>query len=111
MYTQAVHPELYRMAQEYAEGLTDEELMFVLCDLNVTFRDNLFNELFRRYRTRITSWCVRLTRNRGRALDLAQEIFFKAYLHRRRFRGDSKFSRFDERRLVVRSRLNRGRQH
>jgi DNA-directed RNA polymerase specialized sigma24 family protein len=92
MDPQAVHPELYRMAQECAEGLTDEELMLVLCDFTVTFGDNLFSELFRRYRIRVTSRCLRLTRNRGRAPDLAQEVFFKAYVRRYSFRGDSKFS-------------------
>jgi Sigma-70 region 2 len=92
MYSQTVHPELYRMAQECAEGLMDEELMLVLCDFTVTFRSNLFRELFRRYRIRVTSWCFRLTRNRGRARDLAQEVFSKAYRRRYSFRGDSKFS-------------------
>jgi hypothetical protein len=92
MYSQAVHPELYHMAQECAEGLTDEELTLVLCDFTVPLGDNLFTELFRRYRIRVPSSCFRLTRNRGRALDLAQEVFFKAYLHRNSFRGDPKFS-------------------
>jgi hypothetical protein len=92
MSSHTVHPELYRMAQECAEGLVDEELMLVLCDLRVTFGDNLLNELFRRHRTRVTSWCFRLTGNRGRARDLAQEVFFIAYLHRHSFRDDSKFS-------------------
>jgi hypothetical protein len=92
MYSQAVHPELYRMARECVEGLTDEELMLVICDLTDSFGDNLFSELFRRYRVRVTSWCFRLTRNHGRALDLAREVFLKAYLYRHSFRGDAKFS-------------------
>jgi hypothetical protein len=92
MYSQAVHPELYRMAGECAEGLMDEELMLVLCDFPVTFGNKLYRELFRRYRIRVTSWCFRLTGNRGKARDLAEEVFFKAYLQRYSFRGDSKFS-------------------
>jgi RNA polymerase sigma factor (sigma-70 family) len=92
----AVHPELYRMAQNCPESLTDEEVMAVLCDPNVVHGDslgeNLFGELFRRYHTRVASWCLRFTRNRGRALDLAQEVFFRAYRHRHGFRGDSRFS-------------------
>jgi RNA polymerase sigma-70 factor, ECF subfamily len=93
MPTQAgVDAELYRMAQHCPEGLTDEEVMQVLCDPNVSFGDNLFSELFRRYKVRVSSWCFRLTRNRGRALDLTQEVFFKAYRHRHSFRGDSRFS-------------------
>jgi RNA polymerase sigma factor (sigma-70 family) len=92
MGSQAVHPELYRMAQECAEGLMDEELMLVLCDFTVSFGDSLFSELFRRYRIRVTAWCFRLTRNRSSAPDLAREVFFKAYTRRYSFRGDSKFS-------------------
>jgi RNA polymerase sigma-70 factor, ECF subfamily len=88
----AVHPELYRLAQDCPESLTDEEVMLVLCDPDIAFGDNLFSELFRRYHARVTSWCFRLTRNRGRSLDLAQEVFFKAYRHRHGFRGDSRFS-------------------
>jgi RNA polymerase sigma-70 factor, ECF subfamily len=88
----AVHPELYRLAEDCPESLTDEEVMLVLCDPDVACGDSLFSELFRRYHARVTSWCFRLTRNRGRSLDLAQEVFFKAYRHRHGFRGDSRFS-------------------
>jgi RNA polymerase sigma-70 factor (ECF subfamily) len=83
------------MAQECPEGLTDEEVMLVMCDPASTQGDTgeyLFAEIFRRYQTRVTTWCFRLTRNRGRAHDLAQEIFFKAYRHRHGFRGESRFS-------------------
>jgi RNA polymerase sigma factor (sigma-70 family) len=97
MVTQAaLHPELYRMAHDCPESLTDEEVMFVLCDTNVArdgdLNENLFSEIFRRYHVRVTSWCFRFTRNRGRALDLAQEVFFRAYRHRAGYRGDSRFS-------------------
>jgi RNA polymerase sigma factor (sigma-70 family) len=91
-----IHPQFLRMAQECPEGLTDEEVMQLLCDPETAccnnLADHLFSELFRRYQARVSSWCFRLTRNRGRALDLAQEVFFKAYRHRHGFRGDSKFS-------------------
>lgn len=84
------------MAQECPESLTDEEVMSVLCDPSVTRGDilgeSLFGELFRRYHVRVTSWCFRFTRNRSRALDLTQEVFFRAYRHRHGFRGDSRFS-------------------
>ncbi|HVV45978.1 MAG TPA: sigma-70 family RNA polymerase sigma factor [Bryobacteraceae bacterium] len=83
---------LYRTAQECPEALTDEEVMLVLCDSSADLGNRLFSEIFRRYHVRVTAWCFRLTRNRGRALDLAQEIFFKAYRHRHGFRGDSRFS-------------------
>jgi RNA polymerase sigma-70 factor, ECF subfamily len=87
-----VSPELRQMASSCPEGLTDEELMVVLCDSDGAEADDIFAELFRRYHARVTSWCFRLTHNRSRALDLSQEAFFKAYRHRRSFRGDSRFS-------------------
>jgi RNA polymerase sigma-70 factor (ECF subfamily) len=84
------------MARECPEALTDEEVMSVLCAPNVErgscLGEGLFSELFRRYHVRVTSWCFRFTRNRSRALDLAQEVFFRAYRHRAGFRGDSRFS-------------------
>lgn len=84
------------MAQECPEALTDEEVMFVLCDSDTDrgapFGEAMFSELFRRYHTRVTSWCMRFARNRSRALDLTQEVFFRAYRHRAGFRGDSRFS-------------------
>jgi RNA polymerase sigma-70 factor (ECF subfamily) len=97
MYTQtAVDPELYRMAQDCPEGLTDEEIMRVLCGSNPpqgeSLGETLFSELFSRYHVRVTLWCLRFTRDRSRALDLTQEAFFRAYRHRHSFRGDSRFS-------------------
>jgi RNA polymerase sigma-70 factor, ECF subfamily len=93
----AVDPELYRLAQDCPESLTDEEVMLILCGSIVAGPDDdlsqrLFSQLFHRYHARVTSWCFRFTRNRGRALDLAQEVFFRAYRHRHGFRGDSRFS-------------------
>ena len=81
------------MAQERPEALTDEEVMLILCEAASTQEsEHFFAEIFRRYQTRVTNWCFRLTRDRGRAHDLAQEIFFKAYRHRHGFRGESRFS-------------------
>jgi RNA polymerase sigma-70 factor, ECF subfamily len=93
----AVDPELYRLAQDCPESLTDEEVMFVLSESTGDrpvdeLAEMLFSQLYYRYHARVASWCFRFTRNRGRALDLAQEVFFRAYRHRRGFRGDSKFS-------------------
>jgi RNA polymerase sigma factor (sigma-70 family) len=93
----AVSAQLYRLAQDCPESLTDEEVMFVLCGTipdrpDDDLGERLFSQLFHRYHARVTSWCFRFTRNRGRALDLAQEVFFRAYRHRHGFRGDSRFS-------------------
>lgn len=80
------------MAGESPETLTDEELMFVLRDSDAREGESVFAELFQRYQSRVVRWCFRVTRNRSRALDLGQEVFFKAFRHRRSFRGDSRFS-------------------
>jgi RNA polymerase sigma-70 factor (ECF subfamily) len=88
-----VSPELHKMAETFPEALNDEELMSVLHDLPEGLRrDRLFGELFRRYQPRVTSWCYRITRNQTSAVDLAQEIFFKAHRHLRAFRGDARLS-------------------
>src|SRR5947209_3274235 len=92
----AVSTELRRMWRTCPEGLTDEEAMAILCSSNGSdggeCSEDIFSEIFRRYHSRVTSWCFRLTRNRTRALDLAQEVLFKAYRHRDSFRGDARFS-------------------
>jgi RNA polymerase sigma factor (sigma-70 family) len=80
------------MASDCPEALTDEEVMLVLCNSEGAESEDLFSEIFRRYHSRVTAWCFRLTRNRSRAHDLGQEVFFKAYRHRHSFRGDSRFS-------------------
>jgi RNA polymerase sigma-70 factor, ECF subfamily len=97
MRTQAqISPELTGLAASCPEALTDQELMLLLNGLEESGKDektdDLFAELFRRYHPRVTAWCYRITHDRSRALDLAQEVFFKAYRHARSFRGDARFS-------------------
>ena len=50
------------------------------------------NELFGRYSQRVAVWCVRFTRDRETARDLAQDVLLKAYHHLGAFRSDAKFS-------------------
>src|SRR2546423_6821729 len=52
----------------------------------------LLEELFRRHQSRVVAWCYRLTGDRARALDLAQDVFAKAYTSLDSFRSDSKFT-------------------
>ena len=52
----------------------------------------LLDELFRRHRARVVAWCYRLTGDRDRAPDLAQDVFVKAYSSLHMFRRDSKFT-------------------
>ncbi len=73
--------------------LTDEELMSVLSGEPETESvDEIFSEMFRRYETRVRGWCGRITGDHTRAIDLTQEVFFKAYRHLRSYRGNSRFS-------------------
>jgi RNA polymerase sigma-70 factor, ECF subfamily len=52
----------------------------------------LLEELFRRHQSRVVAWCYRLTGDRARAVDLAQDVFAKAYTSLDSFRSDSKFT-------------------
>jgi RNA polymerase sigma factor (sigma-70 family) len=73
--------------------LTDEELMSALCcEQGRELFDDLFAEVFRRYHPRVRSLCLQLTGDQNRAVDLAQEVFFKAYSHIQTFRGEARFS-------------------
>jgi RNA polymerase sigma-70 factor, ECF subfamily len=74
-------------------SLNDEALMRAMQDASRSSMTNeIFSELFRRYQPRVFAWCVRITGNQDRSVDLSQEVFFKAYRHMRTFRGDARFS-------------------
>ncbi len=69
--------------------LTDEELIDAY---RAGLGDESLGDLFRRYRPRVTSWCIRFTQDRESAHDLAQDILFRAYRGLHTYRGDSRFS-------------------
>jgi RNA polymerase sigma-70 factor, ECF subfamily len=50
------------------------------------------DELFRRHQSRVIAWCYRLTGDRTQAVDLAQDVFVKAWSSLDAFRADSKFT-------------------
>jgi RNA polymerase sigma-70 factor, ECF subfamily len=52
----------------------------------------LIDELFRRHQSRVVAWCYRLTGDRTHAVDLAQDVFVKAWSSLDSFRADSKFT-------------------
>jgi RNA polymerase sigma-70 factor (ECF subfamily) len=81
------------LAASTPRELSDTLLMTVLTTpLSQQSFDSLFEELFNRYHERVTRWCYRVTKNRDRALDLTQEVFFKAFRSIHAFRGDSQLS-------------------
>ena len=75
------------------EPLPDEELIaqYRLAPSSERSRF-LLDELFSRHQTRVAAWCYRMTGNRTRATDLAQEVFVKAYASLDTFRSDAKFT-------------------
>ena len=75
------------------DALSDEELIarFRLAPASDPSR-TLIEELFRRHQTRVVAWCYRLTGDRTNAVDLAQDVFVKAYSSLHTFRSDAKFT-------------------
>lgn len=75
------------------DALSDEELIarYRLAPASDHSRP-FIEELFRRHQSRVVAWCYRLTGNRTEAVDLAQDVFVKAYSHLDSFRSDAKFT-------------------
>jgi RNA polymerase sigma-70 factor (ECF subfamily) len=72
---------------------SDEVLVFLLQNaVDKQTLDDLFDELFRRYHSRVTRWCFRITRNPDCVPDLVQEVFLRAFRRLCTYRGNSRFS-------------------
>lgn len=72
---------------------TDEELIAeARAARNPADRNAIVEQLFERHYRRVALWCLRWTRNRDDAQDLAQEIFLKVYRNLDSFQGSSKFT-------------------
>jgi len=75
------------------DALSDEELIAQYRLAPGSDRSRPFvEELFRRHQARVVAWCYRLTGDRTQAVDLAQDVFVKAYASLDAFRADSKFT-------------------
>jgi RNA polymerase sigma-70 factor, ECF subfamily len=75
------------------EQLSDEELMQELqCGPVIDRSEAYLGEIFRRYQAPMKTWCLRFSRNREEAVDLAQDVFLKAFVHLHTYRGESKVS-------------------
>lgn len=74
-------------------ALTDEQLISAhRSESGIPGGGDALSELFYRYQPHIARWCIRFTQDRESALDLAQEILFRAYRSLHTFRGDARFS-------------------
>jgi RNA polymerase sigma-70 factor (ECF subfamily) len=75
------------------EGFTDEQLIEG-CQAaeNPAAAEPFLNVLFQRYHARVASWCYHITGDTNAAVDLAQEVFIKAFQGLRSFRRGSKFT-------------------
>ena len=81
------------VGREDLSAISNESLMFLLRNqADCQHGNELFEELHRRYESRVISWCRRLTRNREGANDLAQEVFLRAFRYMHTFRGESSLS-------------------
>ncbi|MEZ5289612.1 MAG: RNA polymerase sigma factor [Vicinamibacterales bacterium] len=74
------------------EASTDEEILAAIARAAPEGRRALADELFGRHYERVGRWCFRLTGNRERAADVAQNVFIKAYRHLDDFRGTARFT-------------------
>jgi RNA polymerase sigma-70 factor, ECF subfamily len=74
------------------KAMTDEELIAAHREGWGPSREEVVEELFHRYQPRIVRWCYRFTRDRESGLDLAQEIFMRAFRNLDRYRGECRFS-------------------
>lgn len=73
------------------EGWSDEELIRSTRQEPGRTQECL-DVLFRRYQTRVASWCLRVSGRREEAADLAQEVFLRVYERLDTFRFESAFS-------------------
>jgi len=82
-----------RLGRESLAAIDDEQLMLLLQSaIEQDSIDELFGEFFRRYRTRVVSWCSRFVKDPERGMELAQEVFLRAFRYRHTFRGESRVS-------------------
>ena len=77
---------------EFQDDADGRDLKCALGDTDETRRQTAVSRLFSRYQDQVFGWCLRYAADRERALDLAQEIFLKAYRNLHRYRPRAKFS-------------------
>jgi RNA polymerase sigma-70 factor (ECF subfamily) len=83
---------LIRPATESFKAANDEDLIALYRSAGDSTRQDILEELFRRHHSRVVARCLRFTRDRESALDLAQEILLRAFRNLENYRGDCRFS-------------------
>jgi RNA polymerase sigma-70 factor, ECF subfamily len=71
---------------------SDEELLAEYKRASRDTREAIAGELFGRYSHQVARWCCRFVGSEDAAVDLAQDVFLKAYLQLDTFRGAARFS-------------------
>jgi len=74
------------------ERRTDEELIELARRAAPGASDAYLSVLYRRYQSKVASWCLRICNDREEAADVAQEVFLRVHERLDTFRGDSRFS-------------------
>jgi RNA polymerase sigma factor (sigma-70 family) len=79
----------YHAGRTSVTTMEDMELIRGFLD---TRKQAYFDQLYKRYMTKIYSKCISMLRNEARAIDATQEVFMKIYLNLAKFDERSKFS-------------------
>lgn len=75
------------------EEISDEQLVELYrSEQGTSSARSRLDELFRRHRTRVATWCYRMTGDVNSAADLAQDVLLKAFQRLDSFRGASRFT-------------------
>jgi len=77
-----------RQGQNILSDLADEDLMEKI----VEGSELAFELLVKRYQAKITNLVHRFIYDRDRAVEIAQEVFLRVFLHRKRYRRSGRFS-------------------
>jgi RNA polymerase sigma-70 factor (ECF subfamily) len=77
-----------KTARQELASLPDEDLMERIVDGS----EAAFELLVKRYQAKITNLVNRFIYNRDRAMEIAQEVFLRVYLHRKRYLRSGRFS-------------------
>lgn len=89
MKTPSTGNSSYDSGRTSVTTMEDMELIRGFLD---TRKQMYFDQLYKRYMTKIYSKCISMLKNETRAIDATQEIFMKIYLNLAKFDERSKFS-------------------